>query len=201
MGYSLTAMKTVQARNSFFDTHNPLDKESKRPLLYNFLLHMTKNTTEKNVHQKRSKQAYASKETEFGPKNLFISLLSFRDGFYNHLRFAYEAFIIDVESIIKEVTQGLASEYITSLSSIHSQQLNSIQFGSTEEKSSDKKFSDKVQKQNGLICSIQSHSIFPFTTEIQNFLVNSSYLFDSKSLAEAAGNPDRLSRNTTWWNP
>ena len=58
-------------------------------------------------------------------QNLFISLLSFRDGFYNHLRFAYEAFIIDVESIIKEVTQGLASEYITSLSSIHSQQLNS----------------------------------------------------------------------------
>ena len=130
------------------------------------------------------------KRPNLDQKNLFISLLSFRDGFYNHLRFAYEAFIIDVESIIKEVTQGLASEYITSLSSIHSQQLNSIQFGSTEEKSS-----DKVKKQNRLICSIQSHSIFPFTTEIQKFCVNSSYLFDSKYLSEATTkNHDGLSQ-------
>ena len=177
MGYTLTAMMTVQAEGFLsFDMCNSLDKQRKRPLLCNFLLHMTKNTIKKDAHLKRSEQV--KQEIKFGPKNLYISLLSFRDGFYNHLRLGYEAFIRDVESIIKEVIQGLTSEYITSLSSIHSQQLNEIQFGSTVEKLSDRVLSEKIKTDKRLTCSIQSHSIFPFTMEIQEFLVNSSYLFD-----------------------
>ena len=101
MGYSLTAMKTVQAEKLLsFDIHNALDKEGKSPLFCNFLLQ-----DDKKYHKKHDRKECTSKKIKasgcftrdlIGPKILF--LLSFRDGFYNHLRFAYEAFISDVES-------------------------------------------------------------------------------------------------------